>query len=81
MRVHVYFFASHRDVVGTDQIDLDLSDGCNVAGVQSLLAERYPRLAPLLGCSRASVNEQYCGSDRLLADGDRIAFIPPVSGG
>jgi molybdopterin synthase sulfur carrier subunit len=30
---------------------------------------------------RVAVNEEFCGNDTVLSDGDVVAFIPPVSGG
>lgn len=30
---------------------------------------------------RVAVNDAFCGWDQALAEGDRVVFIPPVSGG
>jgi molybdopterin synthase sulfur carrier subunit len=30
---------------------------------------------------RVAINGEFCSWDRALADGDEIAFLPPVSGG
>ncbi|MDQ2732623.1 MAG: MoaD/ThiS family protein [Armatimonadota bacterium] len=81
MQVQVYFFASHRDAAGMDEMDLVAPDGSDVQQAAALLVERFPRLQPLLPSARAAVNEEYCSRDQVLRDGDRLVFIPPVSGG
>jgi molybdopterin converting factor subunit 1 len=81
MKVSVQFFASHRDITGCDEAQFDMPADRRVRGLADLLAEAYPRLAPLMGYSRPAVNEVYQPWDFLLQDGDVVAFIPPVSGG
>ena len=81
MKLQVSFFAAHRDIVGRDNIELDLPDGATVEDAAAAIGERYPRLFPLLRHSRAAVNEEYARGDAALAGGDHLVFIPPVSGG
>jgi molybdopterin synthase sulfur carrier subunit len=38
-------------------------------------------MAPLRPSIAAAVNAEYAKFDRAVADGDEIAFLPPVSGG
>jgi molybdopterin synthase catalytic subunit len=47
---------------------------------EQLMAER-PALVWLRRVARAAVNRTYVSWDHPLADGDEVAFIPPVSGG
>lgn len=42
---------------------------------------QHPAVAPMLEGLRAACNEEYCDWDRVLGDGDVVAFIPPVAGG
>lgn len=81
MQVRVFFFASHRDAVGTDETYLLLPDGSPVERAAERLALQFPKLQPLLPFARVAVNEEYCGRDQPLFEGDRVVFIPPVSGG
>ena len=81
MKVTVYFFAAHRDAVGRDDVILDLPPESDVHQAGLLAEDRWPALGRLLKHSRAAVNEEYVAWDHRLSEGDRVAFIPPVSGG
>ncbi|MGD2121915.1 MAG: MoaD/ThiS family protein [Gemmatimonadota bacterium] len=81
MQIRTLFFASYRDLLGTGEIVLSLPEGTDVAG---LILEIRGRGAPfnrLPPSPVAAVNEEYAPEDRLLEDGDVVAFIPPVAGG
>ena len=45
------------------------------------LVERADRLGPLLSKCAIAVNEEYAGDATPIALGDRVAVLPPVSGG
>jgi len=45
------------------------------------MVERHPALAPHREFVRVARNGSYAGWDDALADGDEVAFLPPVSGG
>lgn len=79
--VHVQLFARLREIVGQEALEVDLPEGADVAACFRDLVRRAPALAPLEGRILAAVNERYAPWQRDLADGDRVAFIPPVSGG
>jgi molybdopterin synthase catalytic subunit len=74
MHVTVRLFAGLRELAGHSSLELE--DVANVADV-------WPRLG--LGDEPAgllyAVNREYASTDRVLADGDEVALIPPVSGG
>jgi molybdopterin synthase catalytic subunit/molybdopterin converting factor small subunit len=80
MRVHARCFALLRELA-TDRCDLALPDGARIAGAWEALAARYPALAPHREWVRAARNGAYAAWDAPLADGDEVAFLPPVSGG
>ena len=78
--VTALFFASYADALGRTSQPLTLGAPTTVrdlvARVRSLPgADRLPP-APLV-----AVNAAYAAADRVLADGDEVAFIPPVAGG
>lgn len=52
-----------------------------VPEARTLLAERHPALARLLPTCAVAINRAYAAADARLADGDELAFIPPVGGG
>ena len=80
MRVDVRSFASLREIA-TDRCELTLDDGATVADAWARMADRYRGLEPHRPYVRTARNGRYAAWDELLADGDTIALLPPVSGG
>jgi len=81
MRVSVLYFAVFRERLGRTDDTLELAEGKRVQDAVAALADRHPAIAALRGKFRVAVNEELCGDDRVLADGDELALIPPVAGG
>ncbi|MBI4574044.1 MAG: molybdopterin converting factor subunit 1 [candidate division NC10 bacterium] len=81
MKVRVRLFASAKDIVGQREVLLDLPEGTTAAGLLQRLAADHPGLRGLAPSIRLAVNREYVEGSRLLAEGDEVAFIPPVSGG
>lgn len=77
----VKLFASLREAVGSAQLQLELSEGATLESAFARLAEEHAGLAARRKSLAAAVNRRYAPFDTALADGDEIAFIPPVSGG
>jgi molybdopterin converting factor subunit 1 len=81
VRVRIRLFALQRELAGTREVTLELPDGATVeAGWQALVA-LFPVLAPGRPSMRFARNAEYADVSEVLADGDELAFIPPVSGG
>jgi len=79
MKVTVRYFATLRDAAGTASEEVE-GDFRTAAGLWSHLGERH--VFPLGPDDlRVSVNASYAPFTAALAEGDEIAFIPPVSGG
>lgn len=80
IRVSALLFAQYRSDAGTESLELELPAG---ATVRTAAREVESRLAPALSLrgAMAAVNERYERPDRELDDGDRVAFLPPLSGG
>jgi molybdopterin converting factor subunit 1 len=81
MSVTVLFFAHYRDVVPGGQLHLSLPDGATVADAARQLGESNPRLTDLLTRTRCAVGAEFVSPETPLADGDEVAFLPPMSGG
>lgn len=81
MRVRVRLFAMQRELAGTRQVDLELPGGATIEDAWAALAARFPLLAPGRPAVRFARNADYAPADTVLADGDEVAMIPPVSGG
>lgn len=75
------YFAIIRETVGMEAEQRLVPAGTTAADVARDLSTRYPRIAGLLRTSPVMVNAAYADLDAPLADGDEVAFIPPVAGG
>ena len=81
MRINVRLFARLRDIAGSGEIATDVPDGANVRAVWDELTARFPDMRAYQQTISAAVNAEYSRMDAPLADGDEVAFLPPVSGG
>lgn len=81
MRIEVLCFAVVREIVGAPAATIELPAAATAGTAAAALAEAHPALRPLLASVRLAVNEEFVAPDHALADGDRLALIPPVSGG
>lgn len=79
MTVTVLLFADLRRRAGADRLQLELPEPATVRAAAGRVEER-------LGDGRlrgamCAVNERYADPATPLAEGDVVAFLPPVSGG
>lgn len=81
MQLHVLYFAVVRERLGRDDETMELADGADVGAAWRELERRHPELAALRAVVKLAVNEEFAAADRVLAEGDVIALIPPVAGG
>jgi molybdopterin synthase sulfur carrier subunit len=82
--IHVRYFASLREAVGTDAEELPAEQAGSVAEIRERLRERGGAWAESLDAGRrvmAAVNQQMAGPQTPVSDGDELAFFPPVTGG
>ncbi|MEX5589395.1 MoaD/ThiS family protein [Pseudomonas urmiensis] len=81
MKVQVVYFARYREQLGRDGEPLE-GDFATIADVRDVLLAKgddYQVLAEQnLMCAR---NQDLCRLDEPLAEGDEVAFFPPVTGG
>jgi molybdopterin converting factor subunit 1 len=81
MRVTVRLFARLRDITGSGELMRDAPAGANVGTVWASLVSEFPELSAYERSISCAVNEDYSRFTASVADGDEIAFLPPVSGG
>jgi molybdopterin synthase sulfur carrier subunit len=78
-RVTLRLFAAAREAAGTGRID---APGSTVDAVLGWAAAAFgPDFAALLGSCRVWCNGEPAEATTVLADGDEVAVLPPVSGG
>ncbi|MGZ8562009.1 MAG: molybdenum cofactor biosynthesis protein [Candidatus Limnocylindria bacterium] len=80
MQVNIRCFATLRELA-TDGTQLTLADGASVADAWTALVATYPGLVPHRPYVRPARNGAYAAWEAPLAEGDQVAFLPPVSGG
>jgi MoaE-MoaD fusion protein len=81
MRVRVLFFGQLKDIVGVAAEDAELSEGARVEDLFQRYGRRFPKFGEFRASIAASVNQEYATWTSSLANGDEVAFLPPVSGG
>lgn len=81
--VKVLFFARLREQLGVDTLEAPHAAGLSVAGLrEQLAAERGDAWRALREQNVVcAVNQVVVADSHLLADGDEVAFFPPVTGG
>jgi molybdopterin synthase sulfur carrier subunit len=76
MSIRVRFFASLRETVGTDGATVEPAEGLTAGQVWSRVTE-----VPMPSHTLVAINMEYSRNDDPVADGDEVAFFPPVTGG
>lgn len=83
--INVLYFASLRDALGqsAEEIELDASI-TNIQTLRDRICQRGEPWQSSLGQDQrlmAAVNQSIARPDTAIADGDEVAFFPPVTGG
>ena len=80
MTVTALLFASYAEALGSDRVELALSDRATVRDVVAQL-RALPGGAALPASPLVAVNLTYASAEQRVATGDEVAIIPPVAGG
>jgi MoaE-MoaD fusion protein len=80
MHVRLRTFANLREL-SADRLEVDLPDRATLSDAWVALEGLHPAVAPHRAYVRGARNGAYAAWEEPLADGDEIAFLPPVSGG
>jgi molybdopterin synthase sulfur carrier subunit len=81
MRVTVRLFARLRDLTGSGELIRDVPEPATVQTIWRALVADFPPLAEYERTMSVAVNAEYSRMNADVADGDEVAFLPPVSGG
>jgi molybdopterin converting factor subunit 1 len=80
MKITVLYFAGLREKAGRAEAHEEVASGTTAGALWAMLRAR-PALAGWGASPGFAVNGEWSGPDRVLADGDTLALLPPVSGG
>ena len=81
VHIRVLFFGIIRDVVGLREDSLELPSGGSLGSVFEHYAAQFPKLRGMAASTVLALNQQFSSPAAPVADGDEVAFLPPVSGG
>ncbi len=76
MVVRVRLFAQLRERAGRSELELELPEGARVRDALAAVGPLADGLPVVM-----AVNREYAAEDAVLAAGDELALVPPVSGG
>ncbi|MFQ5837863.1 MAG: molybdopterin converting factor subunit 1 [Thermoplasmata archaeon] len=80
MKVKVRLFASLREEVGQEVVELEVPDACSVESLLKAFTSRYPG-SEAVGSVLVAVNKEVAGPEDAVKEDDEVALLPPVSGG
>ena len=79
LQIRVIYFAKLRDLIGLDEEFFSMEDGDNPTDVLASINKKHKIDA---GANfKIAVNDEFSQWDIKLNNGDRLVFIPPVTGG
>ncbi|MCP3986636.1 MAG: molybdopterin converting factor subunit 1 [bacterium] len=81
MQVIVKLFGSIREAAGESERVVELPEGAGVGELSALLAREFPAMDEMGDRLRVAVNMEFVKGAPALAEGDEVAFLPPVAGG
>lgn len=81
MRIIVLYFGALREIFRCEKDTLSLSEGATVGTLLEHFRATAPEQNSFWGAIAVAVNQEFARADQLLAEGDEVALLPPVSGG
>ena len=81
MRVTVRLFARLKDITGAAELTRELPEGATARVLWEMLTDEFAELSIYRNIVSTAINTEYSKMSQGLADGDEVAFLPPVSGG
>ena len=81
---HVVFFASIREALGREKIEISICEDVKVSKIIDALTQEGGQnwRSILTGENvRIAVNQELVTGDVMVSNADEIAFFPPVTGG
>ena len=70
-----------RDIVGASTLERSVDEKSTVNELIELLKQEFPGWAKASTRTVVAVNQEFVDLNTPLAEGDEVAFFPPVTGG
>jgi MoaD family protein len=80
-KINLKLYASIKDILGKDKIDMDWTNNMTVGDLRKKLDASYPILSIVNARFSISVNRKPVDDSELIRNTDEIAVLPPISGG
>lgn len=81
MKIKVLLFAYLREIIGSEELEVEIPAGSKGEEIFSILEEKSPEISSHIKYLKLSMNGEYIGADTELLDNSEVAVFPPVSGG
>ncbi|MDJ0838669.1 MAG: MoaD/ThiS family protein [Acidobacteriota bacterium] len=81
MQYQVKLFALLKERAGSASWSCQSDEALTGSQLLAAFFDAHPSLNGLRTVTRLAVNQAFCEGDPVLAEGDELALIPPVSGG
>ncbi|MEK9771130.1 MAG: MoaD/ThiS family protein [Nitrosomonadales bacterium] len=81
MKVKLLFFASIREKIERDSMEINIQPNDSINIIYQKISKTYPQIKDVPDI-KAACNENLISNwEHKLKDGDEIAFFPPITGG
>jgi molybdopterin synthase sulfur carrier subunit len=80
MKINVLAFGVAKEIFGSGEVSLEMTNDATIYNLKYLLEQQYPRLKQL-SSYMVAVNNEYALPGDTIHERDEVAIIPPVSGG
>ena len=81
LSVTVLLFATYAEMVGREQVTVEVSAPATVADVVRRFRASWPGADRVPDRPMAAVNRVHARLDSAVSDGDEVALLPPLAGG
>ena len=79
LQIRVIYFAKLRDLIGLDEEIFSMKEGDDPSDVLASIKKKHK--IDIGANFKIAVNDEFSKWDIKLNNGDRLVFIPPVTGG
>ena len=79
--VRVLFFATLKDLTGTQEIMVEVERGTDVKELKAILVSRFPSINEPFNHVLIAVNREFAFDEDIIPEGAEVGVFPPVSGG